>query len=196
MFAFHNNSIFIWGIIQIVFWALSFIVGILKLIVSALLIYPLSLMIASIPDPFSSGFGFGFIIDLFKSFFGLLLFLLVEGVMEGGDLFFNLLCLVFNLFIVNESREIADNAVSICAYNLGIGGSITSWPGDIVILSKDWFVDIVEKINSNLIRTIKVPSVMFWEDVMMLSAPSWSTEFLYLEWFEWPERGGSPGDGA
>lgn len=172
-FALDQNSIIVWGLIQIVFWCLSFIIGVAKLIISALLIYPLSLMIASIPDPFANGFGIGFIWDLLKSFFGLLLYLIAEGVMSGGDFFFQILIFFVNLFITNPDKKIATDATAIIAYNL-LSATTPSGPiGSIVIVSNSWFDNIGGWFNETILDGIKTPSAIFWEDILMTTAPDW-----------------------
>jgi hypothetical protein len=180
MLALDQNSTVIWGMIQAVFWVLGFLIGILKLLISGIFIYPLSLLISSVPDPFvNEGFFtvfINFIWDLLKSFFGLITYLITAGILTGGNFFFTLICFVVNLFIVNPSRKITDGAVSIVAYNLGAGTSPTGVIGGIELLSQDWF-NFTEDWVSYILSTIKPPSVIFWEDIMCAVAPDWAAFF-------------------
>jgi hypothetical protein len=180
MLALDQNSTIVWGIIQVFFWVLSFLIGILKLLVSGIFVYPLSLLIPSVPDPFvNEGFFtvfIAFIWDLLKSFFGLITYLISAGLLTGGNFFFTLICFVVNLFITDPSRKIADGAVSIVAYNFGIGTSPVGILGGVVIISQDWF-NFAEGWISYILSTVKPPSVIFWEDIMCAVAPDWSSFF-------------------
>lgn len=187
MFALDQNSVIVWGIIQVFFWVLSFLIGILKLLVSGIFILPLSLLIDSVPDPFlDEGFFtvfINFIWDLLKSFFGLITYLISAGLLTGGNFFFTLICFIVNLFITDPSRKIVDEAVSIVAYNFGVGTSPTGILGGVVIISQDWFV-FAEDWVSYILSTIKPPSVIFWEDIMCTVTPDWAAFF---------DPSGSPG---
>jgi len=180
MLALDQNSVIVWGIIQVFFWVLSFLIGILKLLVSGIFILPLSLLIPSVPDPFvNEGFFtvfINFIWDLLKSFFGLISYLLSAGLLTGGNFFFSLVCMVVNLFIVDPTRKIASDAVSIVAYNFGVGTSLTGVVGGVVIISSSWF-NFAEDWVSYILSTIKPPSVIFWEDILCAVAPDWASFF-------------------
>ena len=180
MFALDQNSVIVWGIIQAFFWVLSFLVGILKLLISGIFIYPLSLLIPSVPDPFlNEGFFtvfINFIWDLLKSFFGLITYLIAAGLLTGGKFFFTLICFVVNLFITDPTRKIADGDTSIVAYNFGIGTSLTGLIGGVVVISQNWF-NFAEGWISYILSTIKPPSVIFWEDIMCAVAPDWASYF-------------------
>ena len=177
MFALDQNSTIVWGIIQVFFWVLSFVIGVGKLLVSGMFVYPLSLLIPSVPDPFvNEGFFtvfISFIWDLLKSFFGLISYLISAGLLTGGNFFFTLVCFIVNLFITEPARKIASDAVTITAYNLDIW-----WlPSDMNLISTSMF-EFAEDWVAYILSTIKPPSVIFWEDIMCAtSAPDWASFF-------------------
>ncbi len=193
MLALDQNSVIIWGIIQVFFWVLSFLIGILKLLISGIFILPLSLLIDSVPNPFvdpDTGVDLGFftvfiafIWDLLKSFFGLISYLLSAGLLTGGNFFFTLVCFIVNIFIIDPTRKIASDAVEIVAYNIGYGTSLTGIIGGVTLLSSDWF-KFAEGWISYILSTVKPPSVIFWEDVLCAVAPDWT------EWFNPPATPG------
>lgn len=179
--AFQQNATFLWGLIQAVFWALTCVIGIIKLFVMGLFIYPLSLLISSIPDPFLNEGFFTVFIDfiwlLLKSLFGFVIYLLSQGIIEGGNFFFSFVVFLVNLFIADPTREISSTATGITAYNLGI-----DWlADDKVIISQSMF-NLGEDWMIYLLSNIQPPSELFWEFIIPegspLHAPNWDKYFI------------------
>jgi len=162
--ALNEDSFFIAGMIDLFFWGLCVVFGIVKLFASMCVYLIHAIAPNIVPEP---TFGIAFLADLFIALGADLLIIVANSVSAGGTILFKMVAFVFNLF---AKEKIPQDATKITLYNLI--GDIDLIPGtaekDIVLLNLSWFDNLFENLSEWALSDVKTSRYLLFHDILGL----------------------------
>jgi len=163
--ALNQNSFFIAGVIDLFFWGICAVFGIIKLFASSCIYFLHAFAPNVVPE---ASFHFSFLSDLFIALGADLLIIVANSISAGGTILFKMVAFVFNLF---AKEKIEPNATKITLYNLI--GDIKLIPGsvekDIVLLNLSWFDNLFEHLSKWALSNVKTSRYLLFHDVLGLN---------------------------